>query len=178
MRPPGLNCFRMSTSELACVYAALILHDDGLEITVRLGRCLGGAGGAGDAMHASMPFSAPAPQLNPACSPACVQPENITTLTKAAGIEVEPYWPGLFAKLVEKKSIDDFIVNVGAGERRGGGRRVSGGRAVGALGGAMHVKPVPRCMRSSCNFRDAAACTGGMWLYSRQPSAGVAAAGV
>lgn len=60
--------------------------------------------------------------------PACLQPENITTLTKAAGIEVEPYWPGLFAKLVEKKSIDDFIVNVGAGEcpcgleglRRGG----------------------------------------------------------
>lgn len=38
------------------------------------------------------------------------------TLTKAAGIEVEPYWPALFAKLVEKKSVEDFIVNVGAGE--------------------------------------------------------------
>ncbi|PSC74194.1 60s acidic ribosomal P1 [Micractinium conductrix] len=65
----------MSKSELACVYAVLALHDDGVEITA----------------------------------------ENIAALTKAAGIEVEPYWPGLFAKLVEKKSVDDFIVNVGAG---------------------------------------------------------------
>ena len=55
------------------------------------------------------------------------QAENITTLTKAAGIEVEPYWPGLFAKLVEKKSIEDFIVNVGAGEKGRGGARWAAG---------------------------------------------------
>lgn len=31
--------------------------------------------------------------------------DNISAILKAAGIEVEPYWPGLFAKLLEKKSI-------------------------------------------------------------------------
>jgi hypothetical protein len=44
-----------------------------------------------------------------------VQAENISTVTKAAGVTVEPYWPGLFAKLFEKKSIADLITNVGAG---------------------------------------------------------------
>ncbi len=29
---------------------------------------------------------------------------------------VEPYWPGLFAKLFEKRSIGDLITNVGAGK--------------------------------------------------------------
>lgn len=46
---------------------------------------------------------------------AAPQADNISAIVKAAGIEVEPYWPGLFAKLAEKKSIEDFIVNVGAG---------------------------------------------------------------
>jgi ribosomal protein L12E/L44/L45/RPP1/RPP2 len=62
-------------SELACTYAALILHDDGLEITA----------------------------------------ENINTILKAANVTVEPFWPGLFAKLFAKKSMDDLITNVGAG---------------------------------------------------------------
>jgi len=82
----------MSKSELACVYACLALHDDGVEITA----------------------------------------DNILALTKAAGVEVEPYWPGLFAKLVEKKSIEDFIVNVGAG----GGAPAAGGAAPAAGGAA------------------------------------------
>ena len=43
------------------------------------------------------------------------QADNINTIVKAAGVEVEPYWPGLFAKLAEKKSIEDFILSVGAG---------------------------------------------------------------
>lgn len=44
-----------------------------------------------------------------------MQAENIKTVTEAAGVSVEPYWPGLFAKLFEKKSIADLITNVGAG---------------------------------------------------------------
>ena len=44
-----------------------------------------------------------------------LQAENITTITKAAGVEVEPFWPSLFAKLFAKKSIEDLITNVGAG---------------------------------------------------------------
>ncbi len=39
------------------------------------------------------------------------------TMITAAGITVEPYWPSLFAKLLEKKSIEDFILNVGSGEQ-------------------------------------------------------------
>ncbi|KAJ4865941.1 60S acidic ribosomal protein family [Raphanus sativus] len=63
-----------NTSELACTYAALILHDDGIEITA----------------------------------------EKIAKLVKAANVDVESYWPSLFAKLCQKKNIDDLIMNVGA----------------------------------------------------------------
>ncbi|CAM8884128.1 unnamed protein product [Rhodiola kirilowii] len=69
-------------SELACTYACLALHDDGIAITA----------------------------------------EKIATLVKAANVSVESYWPSLFAKLVEKKNIEDLIVNVGSG---GGGAAVS-----------------------------------------------------
>lgn len=44
------------------------------------------------------------------------QADAINSIVKAAGIEVEPYWPSLFAKLFAKKSMDDLITNVGAGE--------------------------------------------------------------
>lgn len=52
---------------------------------------------------------------------------------KAAGVEVEPYWPGLFAKLAEKKNFDDFILNVGAG---GGAAAVAAAPAAGGDAGA------------------------------------------
>ncbi|VFQ61021.1 unnamed protein product [Cuscuta campestris] len=72
----------MSISEIACSYAALILHDDGIAVTA----------------------------------------EKIATLVKSANVNVESYWPSLFAKLCEKKNIEDLIMNVGAG---GGGGAVA-----------------------------------------------------
>ncbi|KAL2892444.1 60S acidic ribosomal protein P1 [Bienertia sinuspersici] len=64
----------MSIGELACTYAALILHDDDVAVTA----------------------------------------EKIATLVSAANISIESYWPSLFAKLLEKKNIEDLILNVGA----------------------------------------------------------------
>ncbi|KAL6509216.1 hypothetical protein OROGR_022526 [Orobanche gracilis] len=64
----------MSIGELACTYASLILHDDGISVTA----------------------------------------EKIATLVKSANLTVESYWPSLFAKLCEKRNIEDLVMNVGS----------------------------------------------------------------
>ncbi|KAK4758936.1 hypothetical protein SAY87_020237 [Trapa incisa] len=63
----------MSIGEVACTYATMILHDDGIPITA----------------------------------------EKIAILVKSSNVSVESYWPSLFAKLAEKRNIDDLIMNVG-----------------------------------------------------------------
>nr|CAD1831434.1 unnamed protein product [Ananas comosus var. bracteatus] len=68
--------------ELACTYAALILHEDGIPITA----------------------------------------EKIATIVKASNLKIDSYWPALFAKLLQKRNIDDLILSVGSG---GGGAAVS-----------------------------------------------------
>merc|ERR1711973_1058921 len=64
----------MST-ELACVYAALILADDDVPVTA----------------------------------------DRLTSILKAAGVEFEPYWPGLFAKALESCDLKDLITKIGSG---------------------------------------------------------------
>merc|ERR1711874_414614 len=83
---------KMSNSELAWVYAALILADDDVAITG----------------------------------------EKLQTILKAAGVDVEPYWPGLFAKALESCNVKDLITNVGSGV----GAAPAAGGAAPAAGGA------------------------------------------
>ncbi|XAR71583.1 hypothetical protein NMG60_11017925 [Bertholletia excelsa] len=85
----------MSVGEVACSYAALLLHDDGIPVTA----------------------------------------EKIATVVNAAKVTVESYWPSLFAKLVEKRNVQDLIVNVGSG---GGGAAVA---VAAPAGGAAAAAP-------------------------------------
>lgn len=55
-------------------------------------------------------------------------------MVKAAGVEVEPYYPGLFAKLLAKTNMDDLIGAIGAAPAPGSGG--GGGGGGGDAGGA------------------------------------------
>jgi len=87
----------MST-ELACVYATLILADDDVAVT----------------------------------------PEKISTILKAAGVDFEPYWPGLFAKALESCDLKDLITKIGSGVGAAG--PAAGGAAAGGAAPAAEAK--------------------------------------
>ncbi|KAL3928833.1 MAG: hypothetical protein SGPRY_002222 [Prymnesium sp.] len=90
-------------NELACVYAALILHDEGMDITS----------------------------------------DNISKILGAAGIEVEAYWPTLFAKLCKGKDMGNMIAAVGSAGPAPVAAAAAGGAAAAAGGGAAAKAPEP-----------------------------------
>ncbi|CAE6075607.1 unnamed protein product [Arabidopsis arenosa] len=90
----------MATSELACTYAALVLHNDGIAVTA----------------------------------------EKISTLVKTANLNIESYWPSLFAKLFQNKNMDDLIMNAGACGSAGSPMAVSSSSS--SFGSATQASPV------------------------------------
>nr|XP_012567703.1 60S acidic ribosomal protein P1-3-like [Cicer arietinum] len=65
--------------------------------------------------------------------------EKINTILKVAGVTVESYWPNLFAKLVQNKSIDDLVLNAGAA----GGAAVAVSAPVAAAAGGAAAAAAP-----------------------------------
>lgn len=62
------------------------------------------------------------------------QGEKISTILKAAAVDVEPYWPGLFAKALEGINVRDLITNIGSGV--GAAPAAGGAPAAAAAAGA------------------------------------------
>ena len=89
----------VSVSELACVYSALILYDDDVDITG----------------------------------------EKMTKIIAAANVNVEAFWPGLFAKALQGRNIGDLICNVGSAPAAGGAAP-AGGADAGAADAAEEKK--------------------------------------
>lgn len=44
-----------------------------------------------------------------------LQGEKIQTILKAANVNVDSYWPGLFAKALEGVNVKELITNIGSG---------------------------------------------------------------
>merc|ERR1712037_420885 len=107
----GLKGFQPKMSaELACTYAALILSDDGVDIS-------------GD---------------------------KIASLLKAANVEVEPFWPRLFAGALKNCNVSELISNISSGV--GAGPAAAGGAAAG--GAAEEAKEEEKKPESSSESDD------------------------
>jgi len=89
-----------SNDELACIYAALILHDDGISITA----------------------------------------DKISTILKAAGVSVEPYWPTLFAKALDGVDVGSLLGSLGSAASAVSAGPAAGGAAAAAAPAAAEAK--------------------------------------
>merc|ERR1712179_778406 len=58
-----------------------------------------------------------------------VTAEKISTVLKAAGVSVEPYWPGLFSRALEGVNVKELITNVGSSAGSGPAPAAAGGAA-------------------------------------------------
>ncbi|CAH2035677.1 unnamed protein product [Thlaspi arvense] len=65
--------------------------------------------------------------------------EKISTLVRTANLNIESYWPSLFAKLCHNRNIDDLVMNAGPGGSSAATMAVSFSSP--AAGGATQAAP-------------------------------------
>ncbi|KAM0689750.1 hypothetical protein Q7P36_010621 [Cladosporium allicinum] len=124
----------MSNAELASSYAALILADEGLEITEEQRKR---RTAANQTHRALLARARKAWSINVAAQYTYTilyeQADKLQSLISAAKVQdIEPIWTTLFAKALEGKDVKDLLVNVGSG----GGAAPAAGGAAPAAGGA------------------------------------------
>ncbi|KAF3439790.1 hypothetical protein FNV43_RR18068 [Rhamnella rubrinervis] len=67
--------------------------------------------------------------------------EKISALVKAANVDVESYWPSLYARFAEKRDVGDLLLNACSG---GGGAPVAAvAPTAGGGGGSSAAAPPP-----------------------------------
>ena len=69
-----------------------------------------------------------------------LQDEKIATILKAANVDIEPYWPGLFAKALEGIDVKSLITSIGSGVGSGGGAPAAAAGGAGAAPAAAEKK--------------------------------------
>ncbi|GAK62424.1 60S acidic ribosomal protein P1 [Moesziomyces antarcticus] len=146
----------MASSDLAATYAALILADEGLEITHAAAAAAAAATEAAEVVKAQMDIRdsidgmdlsavfmatstiAAGLEMGSGDQQVAVaqgrMSEKIVQLTTAAGAPVEPIWATLMAKALEGKDVKELLTNVGAGGASVAVAAPAGGAA--AAGGA------------------------------------------
>ena len=114
-----------SDNEMACTYAALILADDDVAVTVSFIHH----------MHVGIPYFYPLRNFITSisinggngfitisqmyssfnCSLITLQGDKLATILKAANFDIEPFWPNLFARALSGVNIKDLIAKIGSG---------------------------------------------------------------
>merc|ERR1711924_104508 len=76
--------------------------------------------------------------------------DKISAILKAAKVDVEPFWPSLFAGALKDVNVRELITNIGSGV--GSGPAAAGGGA--AAGGAAEEEKVEEKKESSSESKD------------------------
>ncbi len=80
--------------------------------------------------------------------------EKISTILKAANVNVEPYWPGMFAKAASALDLKALVSNIGSGVGSGGSVAATGTAAPSTTAAAAAPAAEPKNEESEAEESD------------------------